>query len=175
MPSSHLIFWYPLLLPSIFTSIRDFSSESVVHIRQPNYWCFSFSIRPSNEYSSLISKIDCFLSPVLLYICPLILNRVQLFSWFEKNYPTGYLIITPYWEVYMHVCLFSHVPLFATPWTVAYLTPPSMGYPRQKYWSGVPFPSPGALSNPGTEPASSALAGRFFTTEPPRKPILGGG
>ena len=56
MPSSHLILYHPLLLlPSIFPSIRVFSSESVVHIRWPNYWSFSFSISPSNEYSGLIS------------------------------------------------------------------------------------------------------------------------
>ena len=55
MPSSHLILWRPLLLPSIFPSIRDFSNESPVHIRWPKYWNFSFSISPSNEYSGLIS------------------------------------------------------------------------------------------------------------------------
>ena len=60
MPSSHLILWCPLLLlPSLFPSIRDFSSESDVVIRWPKYWSFSFSISPSNEYSGLISlKID---------------------------------------------------------------------------------------------------------------------
>ena len=46
-----------------------------------------------------------------------------------------------------------------------------MGFPRQEYWSGLPFPSPGDLPNPGIEPLSPALAGRFFTTEPPGKPI----
>ena len=56
IPSSHLLLCYPLLLlPSIFPSIRVFSNESVLHIRQPKYWCFSFSISPSNEYSGLIS------------------------------------------------------------------------------------------------------------------------
>ena len=56
MPSNHLILCRPLLLlPSIFPSIRVFSSESVLHIRWPNYWSFSFSISPSNEYSGLIS------------------------------------------------------------------------------------------------------------------------
>ena len=60
MPSNHLILCCPLLLlPSIFPSIRVFSSESVLHIRWPKYWCFSFSISPSNEYSGLISfRID---------------------------------------------------------------------------------------------------------------------
>ena len=55
MPSNHLILCHPLLLPSIFPSIRVFSSESVLHIRWPKYWSFSFSISPSNEYSVLIS------------------------------------------------------------------------------------------------------------------------
>ena len=56
MPSNHLILCRPLLLlPSIFPSIRVFSNESVLHIRWPKYWNFSFSIRPSNEYSGLIS------------------------------------------------------------------------------------------------------------------------
>ena len=56
MPSNHLILCRPLLLPpSVFPSIRDFSNESVLHIRWPKYWSFSFSISPSNEYSGLIS------------------------------------------------------------------------------------------------------------------------
>ena len=60
MPSNHLILCRLLLLPpSIFPSIRVFSSESVLHIRWPKYWCFSISISPSNEYSGLISfRID---------------------------------------------------------------------------------------------------------------------
>ena len=55
MPSNHLILCHPLLLPSIFPSIRVFSDESVLCIRWPKYWSFSFSISPSNEYSGLIS------------------------------------------------------------------------------------------------------------------------
>ena len=56
MPSNHLILCHPLLLPpSIFPSIRVFSSELVLHIRWPKYWSFSFSISPSNEYSALLS------------------------------------------------------------------------------------------------------------------------
>ena len=54
MPSNHLILCRPLLPPSIFSSIRVFSNESVLRIRWPKYWSFSFSISPSNEYSGLI-------------------------------------------------------------------------------------------------------------------------
>ena len=61
MPSNHLIFCCPLLLPSIFPSIRAFSNDLLLHIRWPQYWSFSFSISPSNEYSGLISfRNDCF-------------------------------------------------------------------------------------------------------------------
>ena len=55
---------------------------------------------------------------------------------------------------------------FETPWTIPCQAPLSMGFPSQKYWSGLPFPSPGDLSNPRIEPASLVLTGRFFTTEP---------
>ena len=62
MPSNHLTLCHPLLLlPSIFSSIRVFSSELILRIRWPKYWSFGFSISPSNEYSGLISlRIDCF-------------------------------------------------------------------------------------------------------------------
>ena len=61
MPSNHLILCHPLLLPpSIFPSIKVFSNESVLHIRWPKYWSFSFNISPSNEYPGLISfRKDC--------------------------------------------------------------------------------------------------------------------
>ena len=65
---------------------------------------------------------------------------------------------------------------FASPWTVGHQAPLSMRFPRQEYWTGVPFPSLGNLLDPGikprVEPMSPALAGRFFTTEPPGKPCL---
>ena len=60
---------------------------------------------------------------------------------------------------------------FVTPWTVALQAPMSMRFLRQEYWSGLPFPPAEALSDPGIEPKSPALAGRFSTMEPPRRPI----
>ena len=64
----------------------------------------------------------------------------------------------------------SRVQLFATPWTVAYQASPSMGFSRQEYWSGLPFPSPGDLPDPGIEPGSPSFQADALTTEPPGKP-----
>ena len=69
--------------------------------------------------------------------------------------------------------MLTWVLLFVTPWSVAHQMPLSMGFSRQEYWSGLPFPSLWDLPDPGVEPtslASLALAGRFFTTVPPGKP-----
>ena len=65
----------------------------------------------------------------------------------------------------------SHVRLFATPWTVAYQAPLSMGFSRKEYWSGLPFPSPGSLPDPGIEPRSPELEADTLTSEPPGKPM----
>ena len=69
--------------------------------------------------------------------------------------------------------LFRHevIDSVATSWTVAHQALLSMGFPRQDYWSGLPFPSLGDLPDPGIKPRSPTLVGRFFTTEPPGKPV----
>ena len=70
---------------------------------------------------------------------------------------------------------FSRVPLSATLQTVARQAPPSKGFSRQEDWIGLPRPLPGDLPHPGIElesPEAPALAGRFFTAEPPRRPLL---
>ena len=64
----------------------------------------------------------------------------------------------------------SHVRLFSTPWTVAYQAPPSMGFSRQEYWSGLPFPSPGDLPDSGIIHGSPALQADSLPSEPPGKP-----
>ena len=66
----------------------------------------------------------------------------------------------------------SRVRLFATPWTVAYQAPPSMGFSRQGYWSGLPFPSPGDLPDSGIEPGFPAFQAEALTSEPPGKPNI---
>ena len=61
---------------------------------------------------------------------------------------------------------------FAIPWTVVYQASLSMGFSRQEYWSGLPFPSPGGLPDPAIEPKSSALQADALPSEPPRKPTI---
>ena len=68
---------------------------------------------------------------------------------------------------------YSRVRLFGTPWTVAYQAPPSMGFSRQECWTGLPFPSPGDLPNPGIEPGSPALQADALLSELPGKPNFG--
>ena len=67
----------------------------------------------------------------------------------------------------MKVTSLSHVRLLATPWAVAYQAPPFMGFSRQEYWSGLSFPSPGDLRNPGIEPGSPALQTDALPSQPP--------
>ena len=105
MPSNHLILCHPLLLPSIFPRIRVFSSESVLNIRWPKYWSFSFSISPSNEYSGLISfSIDWF---DLLAV-----QETQEFS------PTPRLKVSILWHSVFFILQFSH-PYMTTGKTIA--------------------------------------------------------
>ena len=72
----------------------------------------------------------------------------------------------------MKVKSLSCVRLFVTLWTVAHQAPPSMGFSRQEYWSGLPFPSPGDLPDPGIEPRSPVLQADALTSEPPGKPFF---
>ena len=71
----------------------------------------------------------------------------------------------------MKVKLLSHVRFFVTQWTVAYEFPPSMGFSQQEYWSGLPFPTPDDLPDPGIESWSSALQADSLPSEPLEKPL----
>ena len=72
----------------------------------------------------------------------------------------------------MKVKSVSRAQLFATPWAVAYQVPPSMGFSRQEYWSGLPFPPPGDLPDPGIEPRSLALQADTLPSEPLGKLLI---
>ena len=67
---------------------------------------------------------------------------------------------------------FSRVQLLAIPWTGVYQASLSVGFSRQEYWSGLPFPSPGDLPDPGIEPRSPALQADTLPSEPPGKPVV---
>ena len=102
-------------------------------------------------------------------------NETRLCIWslfiFHNFQDSGYSVINFY--VAMKVKSLSHVRLFATPWTIAYQAHLSMEFSREEYWSGLPFPSPGDLPEPGIEPGSPAFQADGLTSEPPGKLILG--
>ena len=143
MPSKHLILCHPLLLlPSIFPSIRVFSNESALCIRWPNYWSFSFNISPSNEHPRLITFRMEWLN--LLSVQGTLKSLLQYnFSTLCFLYSRTLTSIHDYWKNHEKWKSLSCVQFFVTPWTVAHQAPPSMGFSRQEYWSGFPFPRKG--------------------------------
>ena len=158
MPSNHLTLCHPLLLlPSIFPSIRVFSKS------------FSFSISPSNEYSGLTSfRTDWFdLLEVQGTFKSLLQHHSSKASILQHS--AFFIVQLSYLHMKVKVKSLSRIRLFATPWTLAYQAPPSMGFSRQEYWSGLPFPSPGDLPDPGIEPGSPAFQADTLTSEPPGK------
>ena len=107
--------------------------------------------------------------------CLLILWRFEICKTKSKKATPWVNLRVDYYCHFAHlivvvVYLLSRVQLFATPWTVAQEAPLSVELCRQEYWSGLLFPPLGDLSELGIEPASPALAGRFFKAEPPGKP-----
>ena len=180
MLSKHLILCRPLLLPpSIFPSVRVFSRKSALCIRWPKYWSFSFSINPSSEYSGLISfraKV-----PAAFFSLDFAKNFLHLQQCYKEI-----LLFPPMWGLWKWrqiLCLFQDLGggsgsvaklclILCDPWTVTRQAPLSMGFSRQKYWSGLPFSSSGDLSDPGIEPSSPALQEDSLSTEPPGKPRI---
>ena len=94
-------------------------------------------------------------------------NQVQEVS--HHFYHWNIFYIQKSWNWKLKVKSLSRVRLFATSWTVAHQAPPSMGLSSQEYWSGLPFPSPEDLPDPGTEPRSPASEADALTSEPPGK------
>ena len=107
------------------------------------------------------------MSPDLSF--PLSLSSTCLYGWGREG------IIATHHSGQCVLSHFSHVQLFATLWTVAHQTPLSMGLLRQEYWSGLPFPSPRNLPDPGIELGSPALKANSLPSEPPGKPRANGG
>ena len=165
MPSNHLILCRPLLLlPSIPPCIRVFSNESALCIRWPKYWHFSFNISPSNEHPGLISFrmdwLDLVQSKGLLRFTNTKFSpaRGKSTLWPFSSQP-----VSLGWSGMVGACALSCVQLFVTLWTVAHQASLSVGFPRQEYWTGLPFSPPWNFLNPGIKPESPAsppLAGR---------------
>ena len=91
-------------------------------------------------------------------------------GWWDRRF----ILTTHFHITKCYVCMlnhFSRAQLFVTLWTIAHQAPPSMGFSRQEYWSGLPFPSPGDLPNPGIEPRSPTLQADALTSAPPGKPL----
>ena len=136
------------------------------------YLCPFFLIWPGTVVrSALIVYILIIMQVLFTCDLPYFFSMYHFISpQFIYEYFLNFLCIYPYMCVWAQ--LLSRAWLFVTPWTVAHQAPLSMGFSQQGYWSGLPFSHPGGLPNPGTKPTSPvspALAGRFFTTEPPGK------
>ena len=154
MPSNHLTLCHPLFLPpSIFSSIRVFSNESVLCIRWPQYWSFSFSISLCNEYSGLISFRMDWLD--LLAVQGTLKSLLQHHTSKASILWCSAFFIVQLSHSYMTAgktialaaaaaaaSRFSHVTVCVTPQTAAHQAPPSLGFSRQEHWSGLPFLSP---------------------------------
>ena len=161
MPSNHLILCRPLLLPpSIFPRIRVFLNESVLCIKWPKYWSFSFSISPSNEYSGLISFRMDWLD--LLAVQGTLKGLLQHHS---SKYVLSY---NKYGYQFSSVQSLSHVWLFVTPWTAAH----QASWSITNSWSLLKFMSIESvmLSNhlilcPLLLPPSMFLSIRVFSNE----------
>ena len=170
MPSKHLILCRPpLLLPSIFPSIRVFSNESVLHVKWPEYWSFSFNISPSNEHPGLISfRMDWLdlltiqgtlksllqhhssKASVLLHSAFFIVQLSHPYTTTGKTIAltrrtfVGKVMSLLFNMMSMLLLLlsrFSRVQLCATPQAEAHQAPLSLGFSRQEHWSGLPLPS----------------------------------
>ena len=107
-------------------------------------WCLVFRRKAMTNLDSILKSIDITL-----------LTKVSIVKWSEVKRRS-----------------LSCVQLFATPWTVAYQAPSSMRFSRQEYWSGLPFPSPGDLPEPGIKPGSLTLRADALTSEPPGKAMV---
>ena len=131
-PFNHLILCHPLLLlPSIFPSIRVFSNESVLHLRCPKYWSFSFSIIPSNEYSGPISfRMDWLVSLQSKGLSRLFSNTTVHPGARARNLAAA------------AAKSLQSCPTLCDLIDAAHQAPPSLGFSRQEHRSGLPLPSP---------------------------------
>ena len=155
--------------PTISSSVALFSFAQSI----PASGSFPVSWLFTSGGQSLVLILLCFLeccmvgirqcvasSGQLLSLGNVYLSSSNIFSRRGSSFP-----LDKWWQLKLLSC----VHLCATPWSVAYQAPPSMGLSRQEYWSGLPFPPPGDLPDPGIEPRSPALQADTLLSEPPGK------
>ena len=133
---------------------------------------FSFLIKCLVEFTSKVFGHGVFLRRIFMSDPLSLTNRRPLRCSFYSWVNFGMFVLYGICRFCSSIIflLFSHVRLFVTPWTVAHQAPPPMGFPRQEFWSGLLFPSPEYLPDPGIESESPSLAGQFFTDASPGKP-----
>ena len=140
-----------------------------------------FIMKKQGIWEVQLAENDCISNRGLLYINSITSHPTELFHHLECVFhcfpwiaqERNHRICKHNYFFLCCCCLASQSrQVLATPWTVTRQAPPSMGLPRQEYWSGLPFPSPRDLPDPGIKPESPALAGGFFTTEPHQGVVL---
>ena len=148
------------------TSILQHSAFFTVQLSHPYHSLQLFlSLQRTNDIDWLIlSKYVCW-KPAQDYG----IRRLEIYRWLDHE---GTSLLKRISALIKKVELLSLVWLFETPWTVACQAPPSMEFSRKEYWSGLLFPSPGYLPNPGIKPRSPAFQEDSLPSEPPRKYIL---
>ena len=153
-------------LQSFPTSGSEFSNESVLHIRWPEDWSFSISVSPSNEYSGLISSRMDWRSRTAVWTNSLLEIKPRLDFWVTwplAHFFTSVCLGRPIFKAWIRVSTFhlescavclatQSCPTLVTPEIVARQAPLSMGFSRQEHWSGLPFPPPWDLADPGSNP-----------------------
>ena len=159
-----------------------FSQFSFLHLLRLSH-DFSFLLSTLNYIDFLMLNQPCIPSRrptrhmyhIFYILCLIFFNFIYNFC--RHMYHIFYILCLIFFNFIYNFCISVHacvgvcsVWLFATLWTIAGQASLSMGFSRQEYWSGVPFPSPGDFPNPGIKPRCPALAGGFFTTVPCRKP-----
>ena len=170
MLSNHLILCCPLLLlPSIFPSIRVFFNESILHIRWPKYWSFSFNISPFNEHPGLISFSWLDLLAVQENLKSLLQHHSSKASILQRSAFFTVQLSHPYMTTGKTLALTRQTfvgkvmsllfnmlsaakslqlcPKLCDSTEAAHQAPPPLGFSRQEHWSGLPFPSPNMLSS----------------------------
>ena len=147
-----------LLLPPIPPSIRVFSNESTLRMRWPKYWRFSFSIIASKEIPRQPQN-----TKITLNLITCLVQKGNNSSWIL----VVLFIPNQNYNVYI-LCFVSISPRVHKDQEVNQ-APLSVGFSRREYWSGLPFPSPRDLPDPGIEPGSPALQANSLLTEPPGK------